>query len=63
MYLTVISSSYGCFSKWFGKKDDEEKLISRNAFIPQTQTEKKIPVPPTARQGNSNRNKGPVYGP
>ena len=60
LYLAVISSSYGCFSKWFGKKDDEEKPISRDAFIPQTETTKKVPVPPTARQRNSNRNRGPV---
>ena len=60
LYLTVISSSYGCFSKWFGKKDDDEKPISRDAFIPQTATTKKVPVPPTARQRNSNRNRGPV---
>lgn len=60
LYLTVISSSYGCFSKWFGKKDDEEKPLSRDAFIPQTETTKKVPVPPTARQRISNRNRGPV---
>ena len=60
LYLTVINSSYGCFSKWFGKKDDEEKPISRDAFIPQTETTKKVPVPPTARQRNANRNRGPV---
>ena len=60
LYLTAISSSYGCFSKWFGKKEDEEKSISRDAFIPQTATTKTDSVPPTARQRNLNRNRGPV---
>ena len=57
LYLTVISSSYGCFSKWFGKREEEERSVSRDAFIPQTVTTKKTPA---ARQRSSNRNRGPV---
>ena len=59
-YLTVISSSYGCFSKWFGKREEEERSVSRDAFIPQTVTTKKTPAAPAARQRSSNRNRGPV---
>ena len=60
LYLTVISSSYGCFSKWFGKREEEETSVSRDVFIPQTVTTKKTHAAPAARQRSSNRNRGPV---